>query len=195
MKRTRSKNWGTPDHDGNVVIVNVRESFSITSAAGLCHVKSVQPSVFSHTAWQSCTIGSQSHQFGNRRNPIKPAKSTPVMTPLWVAVGLRRIWWFLLYNFRTVSHQLYLQLDMSGNPTSHVPSFKGGQDFSHHGVPPQTFPRYYRCAGWNNWMEQFQMHELNTSSQATNICAQNICIHSIWWGMQCWTPWLCNKFS
>ena len=63
--------------------VNVRESFG-TSAAGLCHVKSVQPSVFSHTAWQSCTIGSQSH-LGNRCNPIKPAKPSGIAPDLMVS--------------------------------------------------------------------------------------------------------------
>ena len=95
-------------------------------------------------------------------------KIRPVMTPLWVVAGLRRIWWFLLNNFRTVSHwQLYLQLDMSGNPTSsHVSPFQRRTRFFHITMSlfKLSLPRYYRCAGWNNWMEHFQMHGLNTSS-------------------------------
>ena len=189
MKRTRSKNWGTPeDNDGNVVNVNVRE-FIGTSAAGLCHVKSVQPSVFSHTSWQSWVVTITSRQ--STQSNQTSGKISPVMTPLWVAVGLRRIWWFLLYNFRMVSRRLYLQLDTSDNPTSHVsPVWKADKIFhittSLFNFPPAITDALVETIGWNT----FRCTLAQYIKLATNICStQNICIHSIWWRMQ----WLCNK--
>ena len=116
-----------------------------TSAAGLCHVKSVQPSLFSHTAWQSCTIQFHSHTesltihshtYRIRHNHILTTRSNQIgkiMTPVWVAVGLRWIWWFLVCNLWLVS-RLYLQPDMSACQSSCLscPQFqKADESFSH----------------------------------------------------------------
>ena len=79
-------------------------------------------------------------------------------------LGLRRIWWFLLCNFRPVSH-LYLQLDTSGNPPLMSPVSKRTRFFH---IVSSNFPRYYRSALWNNWKEPFQMeiHQAPPSTSA-----------------------------
>ena len=105
-------------------------------------------------------------------------------------LGLRWIWWFLLCNFRPVSH-LYLQLDTSGNPPLMSPVSKRTRFFH---IVSSNFPRYYRSALWNNWMEQCSigiqcsigtLSDGNTSSSDINICPQTNCICSRWWKMQC----------
>ena len=113
----------------------------------------------------------------SRHNHVLTTRSNQIgkiMTPVWVAVGLRWIWWFLVCNLWLVS-RLYLQPDMSACQSSCLscPQFqKADESFSHPVSILKLSPCHYRCVGWNIRTEYFERHELNSSDSTANICTQ-----------------------
>ena len=103
-----------------------------------------------------------------------------IMTPVWVAVGLRWIWWFLVCNLWLVS-RLYLQPDMSACQSSCLscPQFqKSDESFSHPDVHPQTFPVPLQMLRLKHpdrilWEARAQFIRLDRKHLHPNIC--------IWW--------------
>ena len=113
----------------------------------------------------------------SRHNHVLTTRSNQIgkiMTPVWVAVGLRWIWWFLVCNLWLVS-RLYLQPDMSACQSSCLscPQFqKTDESFSHPVSILKLSPCHYRCSGWNIRTEYLERHELNSSDSTANICTQ-----------------------
>ena len=177
--RTRSKNWGRPEKE--------KES----EKAGRMIRSKWTPLQRDCATWSLCSRPCFRTPRGNpaqstvtrtdpaqsRHNHVLTTRSNQIgkiMTPVWVAVGLRWIWWFLVCNLWLVS-RLYLQPDMSACQSSCLscPQFqKTDESFSHPVSILKLSPCHYRCSGWNIRTEYLERHELNSSDSTANICTQ-----------------------
>ena len=190
--RTRSKSWGRPEREEDSEKGGRKSRSKWTPLQRDCATWSLCSRPCFRTPRGNPAQSTQSHRILNnpqshvqnpaqsRHNHVLTTRSNQIgkiMTPVWVAVGLRWIWWFLVCNLWLVS-RLYLQPDMSACQSSYLscPQFqKSDESFSHPDVHPQTFPvplqmRRLKHPDRILWEARAQFIRLDRKHLHPNIC-------------------------